>query len=67
MKKGLIAYFIFFGLTLLVSLATMFVIDVVVFSDDFQLVRTLSTSIPISAGAALFVAIVFAKKDKDKK
>ena len=66
MKRGLIAYFIFFGLTLLVALVTLYIIDVFVLGESFGLARALGTSIPISASAAIFVAIIFAKKDKDK-
>ena len=64
-RNGLIAFLIFFGITFAVSLVTLYVVDVVVLDESFNIGRAIGISTPPAAIMGTVVASVYAKKYKD--
>ena len=66
-RNGLVAFFIFFGITFVVSLVTLYIVDVIVLDEAFNIGRAIGISTPPAAIMGVVVASIYAKKYKDKE
>ena len=66
-RNGIVAFLIFFGITFVVSLVTLYVVDVVVFDEAFNIGRAIGISTPPAAIMGIVVASVYAKKHREKE